>query len=191
MKIYWYWPHPHRVASPLALATLRPEDTLTVQALPSLHGESFAPVEEYEVVRTLPDPTVASSSSISRAFRKPRIALRRALSRRAVLRDGFDIVHLEVLTYQTDWFDLRGLARRSSLVSNVHDVRPHRSSLPAPVESRHAAACLSGRWRSDRVPPHVTRRVGVRLRGGRRPRARRPGSAGRDRPPPATSDEQR
>jgi glycosyltransferase involved in cell wall biosynthesis len=135
VRAYWYWPHPHREASPLLLAAMRPGDEFVVQALPSMYGESFGPVDEYEVVRDLPDPTVGRSSVTGR-LRPLTVALGRSAARRRIVRRGFDVGVIALLVHQTDWLDLRSLRRRLPLVSVVHDVVPHESSLPAGAEHR-------------------------------------------------------
>jgi len=134
MRIYWYWPHPHRVASDLALHTLRSDDLLTVQALPSLHGESFEPISEYEVIRNLPDPTETHRWRCVDPARRIGLTVGRSRARRSELRIGYDVAHLHLLVYQTDWAEPGALSRRAPLVSSVHDVRPHRSQLPSSVE---------------------------------------------------------
>jgi glycosyltransferase involved in cell wall biosynthesis len=131
MRIFSYWPHPHRTALPLLQSTLREGDELTVLALPSLHGEVFPDIAEYEVLRTLPDPTASFGVA-----RKPEIAIRRAAERRHVLKRGFDVADLNMLAYHTDWLDLRLIGRRTPLVSTVHDVRPHERQLPRRVQDR-------------------------------------------------------
>jgi glycosyltransferase involved in cell wall biosynthesis len=135
MRLYCYWPHPHREASALLLAALRPGDELVVEALPSMHGETFDAVAEYEVVRDLPDPTLGRSGLLGKA-RPLQVAWQRSSARRKLVRRGFDVGVIELLVHQTDWFDLRSIRRRMPLVSVVHDVRPHVSSLPAPIEDR-------------------------------------------------------
>ncbi len=135
MRIYWYWPHPHRTASLLALATVRPDDTLTVEALPSLARETFGAVAEYEVVRDLPDPTTTPRWLPGRLARRASVAAGRARARRRLLRRGFDIAQMELLTYQSDWLDLPGIRRRTPVVATVHDVRPHVTKLPKSVET--------------------------------------------------------
>lgn len=134
LRVYWYWPHPHRGASPLLLSAMRPGDEFVVQALPSLLGESFQAIDEYEVVRDLPDPTV-QRSGVRLRLRPVEITYRRSLARRRLVRRGFDIGMIELLVYQTDWFDLRALRARIPLLSMVHDVRPHTRSLPARAET--------------------------------------------------------
>ncbi len=146
MRIYWYWPHPHAGPSRLALATLRPGDELVVQAIPTLHGRSFQSIDEYEVVRDLPDPTEGRDGRLS-FVRPAAIAIQRSRARRRILRREFDVAHLQLLTYQTDWADLRGAASRASVVSVVHDVRPHRHVLPARLED----LLLRRLYRADRA----------------------------------------
>ena len=135
MRIYWYWPHPHREASRLALAVLRAGDSLTVEALRSFRGEKFLSISAYDVVRDLPDP-----APIQRTFRLPgrraRLVLSRSFARHRLIARGFDVAHIEMLVYQTDWADLALLRRRLPLVSIVHDVRPHVSSFRPRLETQ-------------------------------------------------------
>ena len=135
MRIYWYWPHPHRTASPLCLSVLRPGDTLTVHALPSLDGEQFSAIAEYEVIRDLPDPSALRNRGLARLNRPMKIALGRSRARSRLLSRGFDVADIGNVFYQTDWADLKRLRRRVPLVSDIHDVRPHRRSLPAALET--------------------------------------------------------
>ena len=115
---------------------LKPGDQLTVQALASLSGESFGHIGEYEVIRDLPDPTIAPVTRIGRVVRPGRLVVARSLARRSVLRRRFDLAHLQLLTYQSDWIDLRRLTAGAKLISMVHDVRPHRHSMPGWIENR-------------------------------------------------------
>jgi glycosyltransferase involved in cell wall biosynthesis len=88
-----------------------------------------------EVWPTLPTIGDEEERSLRWMAARSTAYLRRARARlRAVERGGFDICHVRFLNYFTDWFDLRALARRTALVFEVHDVRPHQSRLPAPVE---------------------------------------------------------
>jgi glycosyltransferase involved in cell wall biosynthesis len=134
MWIYWYWPHPHREASPLALAVLRNGDILTVETLKSLRGERFGPIDAYEVVRDLPDPARAPRR-FSLPGRRPRLTVSRSLARYRQIARGFDVAHIGMLVYQTDWADLALLRRRVPLVSSVHDVRPHASLFSLRLET--------------------------------------------------------
>jgi len=139
-----YWPHPHRVASSSAKAVRHDGDEVVVQALPSLHGESFSDVDAYRVVRDLPDPS-ASRSRWSRPLRFVRDPLRRVRARRRLLREGFDVLHVETITYEVDAADLPRLARRMAVVLMVHDVLPHRSPWPEVISDRlHRRVYRSG-----------------------------------------------
>ncbi len=135
MKIYWYWPHPHRTKSPLCLAVQRPGDELVVHAQLASPGNPVEPIAEYQVVRDLPDPAAPGRNRVRRALRPIELAVGRSRARARVVRRGFNVAHIGNLTYQTDWWDLRRLRRRVPLVSDVHDVRPHRSTLPARIET--------------------------------------------------------
>lgn len=134
VRIYWYWPHPHRTANPLALTVCRPEDELVVAALRSLNGETFGHVDEYRVVRNLPDPSIGRSTYLTRLVGTPVLALRRSRARRAVMAEGFDVAHIEMLSPWTDWLDLSLLPRKTAFVSVVHDVRPHHAPKPGRVQ---------------------------------------------------------
>jgi glycosyltransferase involved in cell wall biosynthesis len=135
MRIYWYWPHPHRTKSPLCLAVQRPGDELVVHAQLVSPGNPVEPVAEYEVVRDLPDPARPARNRVRRALRPIELTVRRSRARTDVVRRGFDVAHIGNLSYQSDWWDLRRLRRRVPLVSDVHDVRPHRRTLPTHVET--------------------------------------------------------
>jgi glycosyltransferase involved in cell wall biosynthesis len=87
------------------------------------------------VIRDLPDPTALANHGLARLGRPMKLALGRSRARARVLRRGFDVAHIGNLVYQTDWADLRRLRRRVPLVSDVHDVRPHRRSLPVALET--------------------------------------------------------
>jgi len=128
---------------------VRPEDVLTVEALPSLAGETFGAVTEYEVVRDLPDPSMVRRWPPAIA-RRASNGVCRAMARRRLLRRGFDIAQIENLTYQSDWLDLPGIRRRLPIVATVHDVRPHASKLPARVENAFLRR-LYGESATDRL----------------------------------------
>ena len=128
MKILWFWPHPHREVSGLALAALTPGDDLTVQALSAYDAEALGGVFPYEVVRDLPDPVVRGGLRRMRSLSR---ALRRLLARRRLVsKCQPDVVHVQTLVYELDAFDLRRLARRVAVVAVVHDVTPHVPRLP-------------------------------------------------------------
>src|SRR3954468_13069610 len=109
---------------------MRPGDTLTVHALQRPESGTVEPITAYEVVRDLPDPATPTRT-IGARMRAP---LERSAKRARLVRRGFDVAHIGNLAYQTDWADLRRLRRHVALVCDVHDVRPHRQTLPGPVE---------------------------------------------------------
>ncbi|MFN6122172.1 MAG: glycosyltransferase family 4 protein [Actinomycetes bacterium] len=131
MRIYWYWPHPHRTKSGLAIAVQRPGDDLVVQALSAYRGENLPPLEDgYSVVRDLPDPAPPGRSDFSRIKR----TWVTARARRAQLESRFDIAHIENLVYWSDPFDLRAALRGTPSVGVVHDVWPHHSRVPRMIQ---------------------------------------------------------
>jgi glycosyltransferase involved in cell wall biosynthesis len=136
VRIYWYQPYPHTTASEMAKAVIRPGDELTVQTLSSYHGVSAPPIDDYQTIRDLPDPVPARSSPLVRRLTPLSATLQRHSRRRRALRKPFEIAHLSLLTYRSDWIDVPSLAGRLPLVSNVHDVRPHESRLPGLVVKR-------------------------------------------------------
>jgi glycosyltransferase involved in cell wall biosynthesis len=134
--MYWYWPHPHRDESRLALGARRSGDTLTVHSLRKIRGAALPVNHSYEVVRNLPDPGRRPFPGRSLA-----LAVTRVVRRRRMLRRGFDVAHIQTITYAVDWFDLPRLARRMPVVAMVHDVEPHVRTLPSAVQ----------RWMQRRV----------------------------------------
>lgn len=134
MKIYWYWPHPHRATSEVILAALKPEDSVTVHALSAYGGEALGDSSDYEVVRTLPDPVGERRGPVSRALHPIRLAAKRSQARSALLRRGFDVAYLGMLFHHSDWLEIDRLRRRQPLVSHVHDVLPHFYRLPQRIE---------------------------------------------------------
>ena len=117
MRIYWYWPHPHRATSALCVSVLRPGDQLVVHANRSRGGRAGrSDIAEYEV-----DPRSARSAAprggrgagrVRRVLRPIELTVARSRARSRVVRRGFDVAHIGNLTYQTDWLDLRRLRRR-------------------------------------------------------------------------------
>jgi glycosyltransferase involved in cell wall biosynthesis len=140
MRIYWYWPFAREEDVALARATPGPGDTLTVHALdrPGAPRESS---EQVTIRAELPDVVPRSEGTARWAASRATTYWRRvAARRRAVAGGGFDVVHVAFLNQYTDVVDLRRLRRRLPVVTTVHDVVPHRSRLPAPVQHRLLAA---------------------------------------------------
>lgn len=136
MRIYWYWPFAREEDFALALATPRAGDTLTLHALdrPGVPRQGAGRVE---VRPTLPDVDDATERSVRWALSRTATYRARARARAdAVAAGGFDVVHVAFLNQYTDLVDLPRLARRTGLVTTVHDVVPHRSRLPRTVQHR-------------------------------------------------------
>ena len=131
MKLFWYWPHPHRTKNVLVDSVFQVGDSFVVQALAGYRGVPLPPVEApYVVHRELPDPTRG----------RPILNTSRRLwvRHRGVRRFDPDIVHLELLEYRFDWAFaplLRGWSRHRRLTAAVHDVRPHVSNMPVAIEA--------------------------------------------------------
>ncbi|MGB8859846.1 MAG: glycosyltransferase family 4 protein, partial [Ilumatobacteraceae bacterium] len=99
-------------------------DGLVVEALEAYAGERLPTFPGYELIRDLPDP-VSTRGGFVGALRPTLLAIRRVLARRRQLHRGFDVAHIQTLTYEVDAFDLPRLARRLPVVAFVHDVDPH------------------------------------------------------------------
>lgn len=130
MRIYWYWPFAREEDIALAYATPGPDDTLMVHAL----DRAGAPRESNDRVTIraeLPDVRPASDGSLRWAASRAGTYVARARMRHhAVATGGFDVCHVAFLNQYTDIVDLRLLARRTRLVTTVHDVVPHHTRLP-------------------------------------------------------------
>ena len=130
MRIYWYWPFAREEDIALAYATPGTNDTLTVHALdrPGAPRESR---DRVTIRAELPDVGPARDGSLRWAASRVNTYVARARMRhRTVATGAFDIGHVAFLNQYTDIADLRLLARRTRLVTTVHDVVPHRSRLP-------------------------------------------------------------
>ncbi|HEY3724960.1 MAG TPA: glycosyltransferase family 4 protein [Acidimicrobiia bacterium] len=141
MDIYWYWPYLRREELVLAPGVLHDGDRLVVHTTPRPTDPITAPTPACEIRDDLPAVSDAPERSARWAASRAATYVSRARSRRrAVSARRFDVAHLVYLNPFTDAFDLRRLARRVPLVASVHDVVPHQSRVPAPVERRLLAA---------------------------------------------------
>jgi glycosyltransferase involved in cell wall biosynthesis len=133
MRIYWYWPFARPEELPLACATARAGDEITVHVIDREAAPAASPCERVLLRRDLPDvrrdlarsPTWLTSRGATyaeRAWTRERTA--------AGLRP--DVCHLHYLNRFTDWLLPR--RRDSLLVMSVHDVMPHASRLPRLTE---------------------------------------------------------
>lgn len=133
MRIYWYWPFARPEELPLACATARVGDEITVHVIDREAAPVTSPSDRVLLRRDLPD--VRRDLGRSPAWPVSRAATygRRARTREqaaAELRP--DVCHLHYLNRFTDWLLPR--RRGSPLVMSVHDVMPHVSRLPRRAE---------------------------------------------------------
>lgn len=142
MRLYWYWPFARPEEMPLACATARAGDEITVHVIDREAAPMTSPCERVVLRRDLPD--------VHRDVRRPPawVASRAAtytgrsfIRERAVARSRPDICHLHYLNRFTDW--LLPPRRGFRLVMSVHDVVPHESRLP----SRAERLLLTGTYR--------------------------------------------
>lgn len=151
MLIYWYWPHRHQGVSEGAVALAQDEDVLVVQALGAYDGVPTAVrIDEYEVVRDLPDPVVRGGR-LTRSVRSALNAVGRQRRRaRLVLERRPEVCYLGVLEPELDIFVLPVLRRlgRTATVGMAHDIRPHVARWPRVVET-FLLRCLYSSWCLD------------------------------------------
>ncbi len=153
MKIYWYWPFARPEELPLACATARPDDEITVQVIDREAAPAVSPCERVLLRRDLPD--VRRDLGPSPAWLASRAATYggRAWTReRAAAGLRPDVCHLHYLNRFTDWLLPR--RRESPLVMSVHDVMPHASRLPRGAERKLLAATYR---RADALIVHHAR----------------------------------
>ncbi len=137
MDVYWYWPFLRREELVLADGFARPGDRLVVHTTPRPTDPITATSDAYEVQDSVPAVADVAERTPQWALSRARTYVGRVGARsRAVSAGGYDVAHLIYLNPFTDAFDLRRLARKVPLVSSVHDVVPHQSRVPAPVERR-------------------------------------------------------
>jgi glycosyltransferase involved in cell wall biosynthesis len=136
MRWYWYWPFAREEDIELARATPGPDDHLTVHAL----DRPGAPRESTDRVTfraDLPDVPPRSEGTVRWASSRVATYARRATARQRLVATGnFDLAHIAFLNQYTDTLELRRLARRVPIVTTIHDVLPHRTRLPGPVQHR-------------------------------------------------------
>jgi glycosyltransferase involved in cell wall biosynthesis len=137
VDVYWYWPFLRREELVLAEGFVRPGDRLVVHTTPRPNDPITAINDTYEVRDTVPGVADVDERTVRWAASRARTYTDRVAARsRAIAVGAYDVAHLIYLNPFTDAFDLRGLARQVPLVSSVHDVVPHQSRVPEPVERR-------------------------------------------------------
>lgn len=137
LDIYWYLPFSHKIENRLAGAVGRLGDHLVVESLALVPGETASEFAGYEVRRDLPRTPELRSGSWRWGRSRTAVYMERSRRRRVLVRSQrFDVAHIHLLNYFTDWRALRRLGREAPLISNVHDVVPHQARLPRRVERR-------------------------------------------------------
>lgn len=166
MNLYWYWPFLRREELVLAPAVLTPGDHLVIHTTPRPVDPITSPVSACEVRATLPAVRDRSEGSMAWVGSRAATYVTRARARRYAVRRGrFDVAHVIYLNPFTDALTLGALARRVPLVCTVHDVVPHHSRVPRPVEDRllatqyrHAGTILT---HHDAVREELIARFGI------------------------------
>lgn len=139
MRIFWYAPFNNAGELDTAREVAKVRGlSLTVESIGERFGRPLPSTEHgnLELVRDLPAPSGEGGRRRSR-FDRARVAIERAIRRhRLVKRGGFDLVHLHTFNAVTDWIAIPLLKRHCPVViQSVHNVRPHDSVLPKPIES--------------------------------------------------------
>lgn len=135
MNLYWYWPYLRREELGLTEGLLADGDRLVVHTTPRPTDPITSPDPRCDVRPTLPAVADRSEGSLTWVASRGLTYARRALDRqRAAAAGDFDVAHVVYLNPFTDPFALAALRRKVPLVSTVHDVVPHNSRVPAPVE---------------------------------------------------------
>jgi glycosyltransferase involved in cell wall biosynthesis len=151
VNIYWYWPFLRREELVITPGVLRVGDRLVVHTTDRRADPIVSNDPRCEVRPTLPAVRDRAEGSVRWALsRGATYASRAGHRRRAVRTGGYDVAHVVYLNPFTDAAALAALARDVPLVSSVHDVVPHHSRVPAPVERgllrsqyRHAGTLIT------------------------------------------------
>ena len=139
MRIYWYWPFARAEELPLACATARPRDEITVHVIDRLGPPFDAPCDRVRLCEDLPDVRRDRARSPAWLFSRAGTYARRARQReRLIASFRPDVCHVHYLNRFTDW--LLPLKARRALVISVHDVLPHEGRLPRHAEQALLAA---------------------------------------------------
>lgn len=138
-RVYWYAPFNNagELETAVEVAAFR-SIALTVQAVDQRFGQALSSDDAigFDLVRDLPAPS-GEGPRTRTAFDRARVAVERAVRRHRLVRSQqFDIIHLHTFNPITDWLAIPMLRRQAKLViQSVHNVRPHDSVMPRPIES--------------------------------------------------------
>lgn len=137
MRIYWYWPFAREEEMGLVGEVAGPGDQLLVEVLARPTSPSAAADQRWSVRAAVRELPTRRHGSVTWAVSRARTYAGRALDRRRTVRSFRpDVCHVMFQNRLVDWVDLPSLARKAVLVSTVHDVVPHDSRLPEPVERK-------------------------------------------------------
>jgi glycosyltransferase involved in cell wall biosynthesis len=166
VRIYWFWPYVHADQLVLPAAVPRPGDHLVLHTMRNRITASEVAGLPIELAATLAAPSDAPERSPAWMASRAATYVQRVVQRRAALRNGkFDVCHIVFSNYFIDGLDFRSIARRTRLVFEVHDVVPHQTRVPQPVERRLLSLLYSapGRIvvRHDVVRDGLVRNFGV------------------------------
>ena len=140
MNLYWYWPYLRQEELAIAAGAVQAGDRLVVHTTERVEEPVVAPISGCVVRPTLPGVETRQEGTARWALSRARTYAQRTRARtRAVAEGTFDVAHMMYLNPFADSVDLSRLGRRIPLVSTVHDVVPHESRVPAPVEHRMLA----------------------------------------------------
>jgi glycosyltransferase involved in cell wall biosynthesis len=131
MRVLWYWPHPHRVPSHVALQLIESGVDVTVEALQTFDGDRLpTDFAEYRLVRDLPDVHRRVTQPVLRVLDRSIVHARRARRRHVLaLTDDFDVMHVQTAS-QLDAVSLDRDRAHAAICLVVHDVTPHAPRLP-------------------------------------------------------------
>ena len=139
MNFYWYWPYLRREEIGLAAGLVGDTDRLVVHTTPRPTDpiRSRRPHDGRSATHLARGRgPVGRRRDLGCSLAAPTYTARARARRRAVNAGDFDVCHVIYLNPFTDPLDLWALQRKVPLVSTVHDVVPHHSRVPAPVERR-------------------------------------------------------
>lgn len=139
MRVFWSWPWPAQRWLDVAEGVASVGHRLTVQCFAEASDEPLpVPSAGVTLLPELPRPRPRVERSAAWAADRVLLVGDRARLRAWRLRTvGTDVCHLHLLQHLLDPVLLARIQRRHTLISTVHDLRPHHSRLPRPVE--HAA----------------------------------------------------
>ncbi len=135
MRVSWYWPYLRPEHLPLVDAVAARLDRLVVHTIAGRIDPSDFERGRATIDATVPE--VGSEREHSLAWARSRVGTYVGRVRHRHERSlHADVVHVVFVNRFTDWWALERLARHRPLVTSVHDVVPHHTRLPMPVERR-------------------------------------------------------